>query len=94
MTTTPAEATYVSDWELIAHPDDYRRHFTTSHTATVTGLPELGGTATLPVQGEQRQDGTVTRYVDVDSQGAFTADQLRALAVECLSMADQLDNPA
>lgn len=92
MTTTPAEATYVSDWELIEHPDDYRRHFITSHAATITGHPDLGGTVTLSVQGEQHRHGQVTRYVYLDGSGAFTAAQLRALAAECLNMADQLDS--
>lgn len=91
MTTTPAEATYVSDWELIQHPDDYRRHFITSHLTTVTGHHDLGGNVTLSVQGEQHQDGQTIRYVYVDGSGAFAAAQLRDLAAECLNMADQLD---
>lgn len=91
MTTTPADATYVSDWELIKHPDDYRRHFITSDTRMVAGDADLGGMVTLSVQGEQHRHGPVTRYGYLDGSGAFTAAQLRTLAAECLNMADQLD---
>ncbi|TDK87113.1 hypothetical protein [Mycolicibacterium mucogenicum] len=90
-TSTPTDALYMSDWELINHPDDYRRHYITGHKVTVTGDPDLGGTASLNVQGEQDQHGHVTRYVYLDGSGAFTAAQLRTLAAECLNMADQLD---
>lgn len=92
MTTTPPDALYLSDWELIQHPDDYRRHFIASDTRIVAGDPDLGGTVTLSAQGEQHRHGLVTRYVYLDGSGAFAAAQLRALAAECLNMADQLDN--